>query len=45
MGCYSNETNTKNSMEETKHKKKKGLIGKVKDIASEKEYQVEFVGL
>ena len=31
-------------MEEDKPKKEKGLIGKLKDIASEKEYQVEFVG-
>ena len=30
-------------MEETKHKEK-GFFGKVKDIASEKEYQVECVG-
>ena len=30
-------------MEETKPKEK-GFFGKVKDIASEKEYQVEFVG-
>ena len=30
-------------MEETKHKEK-GFFGKVKDIASEKEYHVEFVG-
>jgi len=31
-------------MEETKPVKEKGFFGKVKDIASEKEYQVEFVG-
>ena len=31
-------------MEEAKPVKEKGFFGKVKDIASEKEYQVEFVG-
>lgn len=31
-------------MEETKPVKEKGFFSKVKDIASEKEYQVEFVG-
>ena len=31
-------------MEEDKPVKEKGFFGKVKDIASEKEYQVEFVG-
>ena len=31
-------------MEEDKPVKEKGFFGKVKDIASEKEYQVEFIG-
>ena len=43
MGGYCNETNTKNSMEETKPKKQ-GIIGKLKDIGEEKEHTLEVLG-
>ncbi len=44
MGGYCNETNTKNNMEENKPERKKGLIGKLKDIGEEKEHQLEVLG-
>ena len=44
MVSYSYETNIKNNMEEDKTTKEKGFLGKVKEIAEDKEHQIEFLG-